>query len=556
MQAALARRMTPPRRTDNTITPYAPPLTRTRSPATSEAPRTDLGNTPPLVKTDWVERGGDAHPTSLPSGDGKPREAPKRIGALERTLTDAPNDPNDPDSVSLGGSGRARSTGVLSSKPKETLESRYPLKSDGMTVDDVRRAASQIDADRDGKISPREVAAFGELGRSRGFADKDARELFRRMEAGAALLEIQGEQPGRPADKKYLDGGYTRELKKLNASDADIDDVKKALSPQATTTLGDDAKTPDVDELDHAYADQAKDPKARKTFGDLASSPGFARLDAGKRQALLKLADGTSPEYSDSARTALDAVMADPKFAKGSAADQQKLLEDFITKQPHLPSSTAGTNNLPTKGVPYKILGDQKQKFPQKLEIEIDGRKIPLNVDSPGPKGTRSTPDEVADAIARTPKANRDLIKSVNIAGIETDKKDGYPPEKQGVPGGGLMSAGGDGGLTVWPTDQPQPRDFFTNRMLHEQGHMVSDAKWGGSTDDAGWGAWKKAMEKDVFAPSSYGKCAPGSDHCTPVKDDFAETYALYMNVKGTSRDPEMRKLMPERFKILDAIAP
>jgi hypothetical protein len=48
--------------------------------------------------------------------------------------------------------------------------------------------------------------------------------------------------------------------------------------------------------------------------------------------------------------------------------------------------------------------------------------------------------------------------------------------------------------------------------------------------------------------------CGPGSTVCTSVKDDFAETYRLYKHVKGTPEGEEMRRLMPERFKILDAM--
>jgi hypothetical protein len=46
--------------------------------------------------------------------------------------------------------------------------------------------------------------------------------------------------------------------------------------------------------------------------------------------------------------------------------------------------------------------------------------------------------------------------------------------------------------------------------------------------------------------PSKYAKNSPG--------EDFGEALQLYQQVKGTPQEAEIRKLMPERFKIIEEL--
>ncbi len=490
------------------------------------------------IARDFVSYPSPVQLRELPKGDSD-RSAPNKIGAPV-ILLKADGAGVDP----LGDSGRTRSTGLAT---PVTLEDRYPIKKGGLSEADVRRAAAEIDSNHDGKLTSVEVAQFSALSKSRGFADKDARELFRRMEAGAALFAIQGEVPGRQGDKTYLEGPFARELGKLGATSAQIEEVKNTLAPQVTSELGTDAQTPELKELERAYQVHANDPAARKTLAALVGSKGFAELPAEQREKLLRLADGKNDDWSKSARSHLDTLMATPAFAGGTPAEQKKLLQDFMTNEPYLPHDTGAYGTYPATGAAYTKHGDTSPPYPKTIEVEMDGRRIPVTMETPGPPpngGHQKSVDQVFAAISRMPKLNRDQIKEVTIRGVESDAA---------TPGGGFMSIGGSGHLSMWPTSQEQNPHFTWTTMLHETGHVLSDNKWG-DTSDKRWDPWKKAMEKDATSPSKYGKCGAGTTHCTTVADDFAEAYRLYATVKGTPLEAEVKRLMPERWKILEAM--
>lgn len=274
------------------------------------------------------------------------------------------------------------------------------------------------------------------------------------------------------------------------------------------------------------------------------SSKGFNELSATEREKLLRLADGKNDDWSKSARTHLDTLMATPAFANGSAADQKKALQDFMTNEPYLPDNSGGYGTYPANGTPIIKHGDEKSgSYPRKIEVEMDGRRIPVTIDTPG-SGNQKSVDEVFAAISRMPKLNRDQITEVKICGVESDAA---------TPGGGFMSIGNEGHLNVWPTASKQSDHYTWTTMIHETGHVISGNKWGDMSDPK-WNPWKEAMKNDATSASKYGKCGPGTTHCTTISDDFAETYRLYVTTKGTKLGDELKRLMPERWKILESL--
>jgi hypothetical protein len=185
----------------------------------------------------WVDRGVDAKLD--PGMADKARPAIAQVGAGALPL-DAP-----PDDVEIGSpSGRNRGTGVqLDSGPDKPKPAELPpIKTGGMTESEVRHAALHIDTDLDGKISHREVKEFGDRVRASGVADKASLAAFRRYEAGAALAATHGDVAGRQFTHEYLAKDFARELGKLGATSAEIDDAKKVILPQTEQEIAPDAR--------------------------------------------------------------------------------------------------------------------------------------------------------------------------------------------------------------------------------------------------------------------------------------------------------------------------
>jgi hypothetical protein len=299
-------------------------------------------------------------------------------------------------------------------------------------------------------------------------------------------------------------------------------------------------------EVLNALAHEAGAPGAKNTCADLVGKPGFGALKENEQKALLRLTSGTATGYSEPARAEVEALFAKPEFVNGDADKQASMLRDVLKKQNFLPNATTapdGTFSAPGKRVPYTVTGpkDPNAKVKQ-FTIRIDNRDIPVVV-HPAPAGkVQHTPEDMAKAIAAAPKENRDQIKSVLIE----------PAERKGA----YMAAGGDGIVRAYPVDSLPSEDFTASAVIHETGHIVSSKQWGDDKMNAKWKTWRDAMAADVVSPSKYGHGAPGDKETAgkgwTVHDDFAEAMLLYQRVKGTAQEPEMRRLFPERFKVLD----
>ena len=81
-------------------------------------------------------------------------------------------------------------------------------------------------------------------------------------------------------------------------------------------------------------ANHPTDPAARETITNTALSPGFRQLDAKDQTKLLNVIGGTNVEISRGARDAMTGILHDPKFEKGTPAEQKAMLEKFLTDEP------------------------------------------------------------------------------------------------------------------------------------------------------------------------------------------------------------------------------
>lgn len=182
-----------------------------------------------------------------------------------------------------------------------------------------------------------------------------------------------------------------------------------------------------------------------------------------------------------------------------------------------------------------------------KYEVDVGGRTIPVVV----PKnvshdGEVHTIHEVAAGLASLPESSRSRIKRVELE-PKRNPEDAFWAREYGTSGfESYANADRSGVVKVFPTWGKHTQSDLDGALHHEGGHIISMQEWGESGATPRWNAWKAAKRKDPGIASMYA----GSS----IREDFAETYLLYHQVKGTPKEASARKWMGERFKIIDQI--
>ncbi len=345
-----------------------------------------------------------------------------------------------------------------------------------------------------------------------------------------------------------------------NVQDAMLEEVKKSPRPLAKTfqDYANNANFRGYSADVQATAVQqigkhAKDPAATTALYRLLNTRGFEQLDNDDKSRLLRMVGGTNDFISKPERQALTTLMSSAAYTSATPTSKGQMLRDFLEKQestPQLASPNAKT--LPRQ--PYTTsAGTDAKDFEFRsgkaegttYDVKVGDQTVKVTMPKTPPAGSNlPSIDDVAKSIAALPPEARALVKEVVInPGQNPD--DAFWAQKYNQPGfRSYMTAGEEGIVNIYPTTAAQSQSVLENSMVHETGHVLSQQRFGSSTDDARWDAWKKAGEKDAIIPSQYGKNSPG--------EDFAETLVIYMNVKGTPAEAELRALMPERFKLLD----
>ena len=101
-----------------------------------------------------------------------------------------------------------------------------------------------------------------------------------------------------------------------------------------------------------------------------------------------------------------------------------------------------------------------------------------------------------------------------------------------------LAAALGQAGLR----HSQQSVEQLAGSLTHEAGHFDAHARWG----QAAWAPGRAVMKADELEPSGYAR---GN-----ADEDYAESYRLYFQVKGTPAEAEVRALLPARFQLLDTL--
>jgi peptidoglycan hydrolase-like protein with peptidoglycan-binding domain len=374
-----------------------------------------------------------------------------------------------------------------------------------------------------GKVTPEAARAMknvAELSRSAGFKALGS-------EQQRSLLEAQGRQPA--------DSGLTSDLTQL-ANNPSF----RALSPSTQSQTID------------AVRNNAGDASARRALSDLTTSPGFGGLSQQEQSRTLDLVGGTNRTISAPARDAAANMVRSDAFKRTDAAAQTSMLRDFNARQPGLASTVTGppiTNRAPyTISAPNLNVPNGKEYM-----VNVGGRDIPVtmpaNDDS---SGRLPTIDQVAKGLAGLPQKNLEQVKRV-VVDSSPNPADSYWQRTFGDPTHvSYMTAGANGTVDVYPSPQGRDQNGFDYALAHETGHIASERAFGrydpgDPSRSPSWDAWRGAMSRDGYSPSRYAKNTPA--------EDFAESAALYRASKGDATSAaELRKIFPERFKMLDAM--
>jgi hypothetical protein len=214
-----------------------------------------------------------------------------------------------------------------------------------------------------------------------------------------------------------------------------------------------------------------------------------------------------------------------------------------------------GNLRVLVKGSPLKITVQREDgKLVQELTFDEGGGKTStIKVIEPegGTIGKTSgrlpTVDEVGAALAKLPPEVRAGIKQVVLNPVE-NPDDAYWRQQPGFDAdhvSAMTANARTGTVNVFPVQNSYQPQSMATTFAHEVGHFVH--RGNGQRSDfnhPAWDPWKQAIASDKSAASKYAKNNPA--------EDFAESYALYSMSKGTPAHDAYRKIMPERFKLLD----
>jgi hypothetical protein len=152
---------------------------------------------------------------------------------------------------------------------------------------------------------------------------------------------------------------------------------------------------------------------------------------------------------------------------------------------------------------------------------------------------------EVVDMVSRGPEIVRRQVKEIHVnPGRNPD--DAYWAKQPGYARRDFrsyMTAGAEGIVNIYPSSNPHSAERARTSLAHESGHTASQKLWGTNENGPKWKPWRDAMKSDGMLPSTYAKSSPD--------EDFAESWALFMEVRGKPREEEFRLLFPARWAIL-----
>jgi predicted SprT family Zn-dependent metalloprotease len=282
--------------------------------------------------------------------------------------------------------------------------------------------------------------------------------------------------------------------------------------------------------------------------------PGWAKMKSEDQTMLDNLLGGESNLLSSAARSHLQGQFAGLK-TKGEA-DQANALTAVISAKEAMPGVVS--EPVTTATTAYTLTGPKEQKQYKFAGIEADaevweaayadGTKLTIAAPKgPTPGLHNHSVAKAAESGSYLPKKTRMVVNTVLLNPIK-NPKDPEWAVKYNTPGfTSYMTAGVAGVVTIYPKEVDKKLasdEYMRGTMIHETGHTWSYKTWGTDKSKGKWLDWKKAMEKDKSSVSQYAT--------NSIAEDVAETIQIYVSTKGSERNAEYRRIVPNRFAMLD----
>ncbi len=314
------------------------------------------------------------------------------------------------------------------------------------------------------------------------------------------------------------------------------------------------------DLLDAQIKSWDRDAAAQGTLKAASTSAGFTRLAPEEQVRLLAYAGGSNTAVSGPARRALQGIVGLPYFKLLGEDEQAKRLREFLTQQPGLPELVTpdeGTFDKTRESVKVKVSGPTEvpgyafrsgKADAHRYSVEIDGKKIdvyrPKTLD---PKaGITTSLEQIQKGLAALPPESLRLVRSVSVNPGQNPDDARWALQYRDPNFRSYMTADENGQISIYPTTDPLSQTVVDTTFIHETGHTLSLIQWGKPSTDKRWNGWKAAIEKDKLHVSGYGRAS--------ISEDFSESLALYMTYRRRPEMAELRKIYPNRFKILDGL--
>ena len=292
------------------------------------------------------------------------------------------------------------------------------------------------------------------------------------------------------------------------------------------------------------------------TMGALQNMPVWAAFNQLQKAQLEALLTGDQ-RRSKLTRWGLMNETQAPGFAEASPADQVKKIFAALSRTPILPGNVAlelsDTLHPPMK---YSLGAAELAPAYKFRTKETDADKYRLSVaehddhivifaprDLVYSLPNQHTANEVALAVAELPRESRALVQIIRL-NPDANPDDASWAKAYGTQGfSSFMSCDANGQLDIYPTRDPNPVKNIMENMNHEAGHVWSLKLWGHDESAAAWNPWREAVAADGLPSSAYG--------ASSLREDVAESTALYLTTRGTPRGEVYRAMYPHRFALL-----
>jgi hypothetical protein len=299
--------------------------------------------------------------------------------------------------------------------------------------------------------------------------------------------------------------------------------------------------------------------------------PEFAKLTAEEQKRLLSLVRGTS-EIAGSARSALNAVLSAPEMANAPLDGWVQMLKGFVKDYPYADSPLHWSPDaFDAHRVAVDKIGDGEcveYNFTNggltaalEYKVTIEGQDFVIRLpEKPNSKnGHYPTAQDVARSLAALPKAQRRLIREVNVNpgprsydddptsdsdGVASDEQPA-PAKTKAAPAPASSDSPSIGGVVdLSPRTEPLDQAAFDEQFFLEAGQALAGRTLGDHV--AAWEEWQSAMAHDPFVMAATAR--------RDLNMDFALSFSAYVRYRDTPQADEVRARYPERWKILDKL--